>query len=1286
MSQSDFVTRGQALVAAGQYQEAVKVCRLGLLGRPTTVEGRVVLGSALLALKRFDEVLAEMRVALELDHNSVAAQVLKAEALLKKGDPDGAIEVLKKLRQQAPTDQRIADLLAEAQRGAGKASTSAVHPSVGFVSPNSGEPPTKHYPNHNEEFPDDEASDGGYTRPTSLSSPASVRGRSAQHPAEPTPPPNVLAVGDRSGTMEVDPEVDGVDLGDGDDDFGDVAAPPRSGAGPQRIEGGRGSVQRAKPAAQKPIAARAPKAGSKKPNPEISTVELDDDEMIEVDTGESQAVPRRAPQGPRSMVRSAVQMPAGPLGEDPRTAAASPAAKRPTQQAPVVPPPQLAHMIAAQPHVMQYQAPQPPISAALPTAAAYPMPAQPAVLNASARTLALSPAQLQSANAVDALFGEPNPAPSWAQSTVVAGGAPHLAQQQQQPSPAASEPTARPSGLDPQIQASLQSGESPLLALGTEPASNSQARPLKTGVRKARSRLQIAMWVTIGILVIGGGVFAGFQIRGIRLRKEIEAERQKAIDAAKADTFAGWTQARNSLAGIVRASNTTDNRAALARARAVLGYQFVEGVPEAKATLDSLGATGTLDGAIAAAYVALAQGDAKAARSAADAAIKLAPGDAAALYATGQAQLLAGDLKNALLSLKSAVDAEPRALYLIGLAHAHGLVAQYDEAFAAIDKVLAATPDHPAALIERAFLLADSGRLTANATLAAEVKTKLEKLVAEAQKPIAEQPRGVSGGQAAYANLALALADFVLGKDAPADVTHALAFNIQDQRFAETTAETFQEIGDERALRAANYILTNWPSSVRGRLALAELLLASGKPTDALDTLGKSADVMSLPRAQAVRGMARLANGELDLASQDFEATLKKTPNLELALIGRAQILLAHGDVDAARKLIEPRYNVNTASLALATTYAQILRSTGDPTAREKARAMMERLVANLGGGTEVARAQLELARIYRDAGDTAKERQAYADAEKNGNKEAPIEAGVSLIDDASDPSGGRDTLNLLYARTGDHPNPRLVLETARARMLMGDHAGATQLLDAADKLPNVLRWQLDRERARLLLRHGDVSGAADAIGRTLDECGTDLESFIIAADVASADAAAATPKRPQLAAKVKGLAAERLKTAPDLAVIEGKLALAANDLAAAEAAYNKALVDLDAAKASPRRRAQANFGLAAVYYLHHDDPNARDKLDLVLLLDPTIYAAYAFYADILKEKDPKKAIDKARKATDLDPEFLEGWAELGELAVKVGDKKLLGEVVTALNGFAPDSEALRELAPLVRK
>src|SRR5262245_39653924 len=103
------------MVASGQYQEAVKICRLGLLGRPTAIEGRIVLGQALLALRRYDEVPAEMRVALELDANSAAAYQLRGEALLRKGDAVPAAEALTRARQLAPADASIAALLAEAE-------------------------------------------------------------------------------------------------------------------------------------------------------------------------------------------------------------------------------------------------------------------------------------------------------------------------------------------------------------------------------------------------------------------------------------------------------------------------------------------------------------------------------------------------------------------------------------------------------------------------------------------------------------------------------------------------------------------------------------------------------------------------------------------------------------------------------------------------------------------------------------------------------------------------------------------------------------------------------------------------------------------------------------------------------------------------------------------------------------------------------------------------------------------------------------------------------------------
>src|SRR5262245_34986482 len=150
VSQSDFVTRGQALVSSGQFQEAVKVCRLGLLGRPTTVEGRVVLGQALLALKRYDEVLAEMRVALELDHSSVAAHALKGEALLRKGDGHGALEVFLALRSQGTADGQVMALLAEAERLVGRSAPAAIGQSaVDFIAQDpsgfGADHGTKHY-------------------------------------------------------------------------------------------------------------------------------------------------------------------------------------------------------------------------------------------------------------------------------------------------------------------------------------------------------------------------------------------------------------------------------------------------------------------------------------------------------------------------------------------------------------------------------------------------------------------------------------------------------------------------------------------------------------------------------------------------------------------------------------------------------------------------------------------------------------------------------------------------------------------------------------------------------------------------------------------------------------------------------------------------------------------------------------------------------------------------------------------------------------------------------------
>ena len=443
---------------------------------------------------------------------------------------------------------------------------------------------------------------------------------------------------------------------------------------------------------------------------------------------------------------------------------------------------------------------------------------------------------------------------------------------------------------------------------------------MKTGVRKARSRLQIAMWVVIGIVVIGGGVFAGFQIRAMRLQKQISAAREHATDLAKADTWSGWTAARDSLANIVQVSGTIENRAALARTRALIAFEFGESVAEAKPSVDALAGQGGVDGSIALAYLALAQSDAKAAKLAADAALSEAPQDAGASYVAGQAALLAGDAKAAVKYAKDAYDKDVRPLYGVGLARAQAAAYAWDDALASIDRVMSGAADHPAAVIERGMVLADSGRLAAKTALAGEVRTQLEKVIAEGKRPSVEQPHGVSPAQVAFGDLALAQVDFARGDlgAARADVGAAAGVGLDDQRFAEEAVETLVRIGElARAQKVATTALGSWPASHRIRIALAEVSIAQGRTAQALELIARQADLVTTPQGQTVRGEARLASGDLDGARADFEAALKKLPHLEPALVGHSWLDLATGDVEAARRRIEPRYTDKGATPAI---------------------------------------------------------------------------------------------------------------------------------------------------------------------------------------------------------------------------------------------------------------------------------------------------------------------------------------------------------------------------------
>lgn len=285
-------------------------------------------------------------------------------------------------------------------------------------------------------------------------------------------------------------------------------------------------------------------------------------------------------------------------------------------------------------------------------------------------------------------------------------------------------------------------------------------------------------------------------------------------------------------------------------------------------------------------------------------------------------------------------------------------------------------------------------------------------------------------------------------------------------------------------------------------------------------------------------------------------------------------------------------------------------------------------------------------------------------------------------IDDGK-PAAGHDAIEALVKDVGEPAPPALVLEAARARMLVGDDAGAVRALEQASAMANVTSWKLDRERGRLALRRGDFAGAAAALDKAIDGCGSDSETFLLAADLAFSDDkhAASTVDH------VRKLAPERLKGQPEAQVIEGKLLLAQGKLQDALGQFTAASTALDAAKASSRRLAQPRFGaaIAKSQLAGGAKPQLRDaldELDLTIKYDPSLYPAYLFRAALLQDnrKTLAEALAVARQGADLAPENADAWALVGQLAVKQGDRKTLALAIEKLGAIAPNSEALKEL------
>ncbi len=110
----ELTERAKLLISERRYQEAVRACRRALLSSPGQVEIRLLLGEALLALERYDEVRVEMIALARKAPDRAAVHRLLGEAYLRDGRPTEAIESLRRALSLDPRDEVAQELIAEA--------------------------------------------------------------------------------------------------------------------------------------------------------------------------------------------------------------------------------------------------------------------------------------------------------------------------------------------------------------------------------------------------------------------------------------------------------------------------------------------------------------------------------------------------------------------------------------------------------------------------------------------------------------------------------------------------------------------------------------------------------------------------------------------------------------------------------------------------------------------------------------------------------------------------------------------------------------------------------------------------------------------------------------------------------------------------------------------------------------------------------------------------------------------------------------------------------------------
>jgi tetratricopeptide (TPR) repeat protein len=1249
----EFVQRGKVAIVKRQYAEAVKICRLGLLGQPTLLEGRLVLGMALTALKRWDEVLGEMRIALETDPDNALAWLLKGEALVGKRDFVQAQAALERAKALDPSDTKADSLLTHIRRAQ----------AAGFGNVHAEPTNTKEYPARLGETVREEITAGyGRRREETTATGGQLRDEITVEGGRPGEEETAGGILVPSVVVEARTLVGEVS------DEAVVEYEESTDVDPVLEQGKVTAPRPAVEAAEVAKAAEAlispptvtPKRGATR---KLASLPDSESFAIEDESATGTFLPRQANfdaafdesdiadaerRGLQSLVDQAgriestseelalnVELPQLDGVERSTTVAESdPSIVLESDEIVIAP--------ASDPG---YQAPSAGDIGYGDTAPADPDDQPPARVLARGQlgdpedeeeTRAQRPDRVFSRPALRSLDERANPLPRPGDSLPGQGGvgpelfaAAPIPASDNSPSPDAYDaPTPEPPPRRRAHGARLPPPKSDRLE---RPIRRRRETFLNAFLPGQMARRGVALLATALVAVVAVGVLAGLLVREWRMRARVHTRHELARRKVASGNYPGFQAAEQLYRQILAERDDKAARGLRAKVLAQIAFEFGEDAQTAAHAVAGLGDLESDDAVEARIYLAMVKGEVDAATRLA-AAYRKAHAGGAADYLVGRAELLADRADAASDALRAAASEEPQdpiVLHALGLAEA--AARRNDRALDAYARAIAANANHIATIVDRALLQIRLGADRDGAGGALE--GVVGKLVGDA-----------SPGQLARAYVGLAELELQKGNvTAARSALAAAAAQRRDsdslllEELARAYADAFELDSAEREARRALAAA----GRLSPRLVLAQVALRRGRPTAALSVMEDAGSQRA--EVLVIRALAKLQLQRTGEARSDAEAALAIQPDSVPARVALARIDTADGRAEAAQKELDRlERGAKNPEVAFALGLVFVARKTP-----ERARFWFKEALRRAPLHLE---ARLNLARLLHDDGQLAEARDEINQILAANASYLPARRELaSLSLDLGDAVAARDEFDAISER---EPDLDTFFDSARAHLQLGDGKGAEERLQRAQKLAPM---GPDAEEAT------DLLARAYLLEHRAQDAATLLRKAVPTATrgetVALLMEAYLDLQRLDWAAQAVTLAAPRARTGVELTVAKARLQVESGKDPSAQAFAEEALKLLRAPRAAPTLKAEAYTVLGRSLWDQGSFRSAQKALKTATEFDPRSARAF-FYLGLVDEElhhsdEGRQALETAVKN---DPQFSDALYYLGRMRADAHD------------------------------